>query len=64
MHSEPQGTSLSSGGSGILGNRPVKDWLRFLTESGELFGLGSVSVGNTYVSNTAFEPLRNGRRGQ
>jgi hypothetical protein len=64
MRSEPQGSSLSSGGSRILGCLPVKDWLGFLTESDELFGLGSVSMGNTYVSNTAFEPLRTGRRGQ
>jgi len=64
MRSEPQGTSLSSGGSFILSNHPVKDWLRFLMESGELFGLGSVSMGNTCVSNTAFESLRIGRRGQ
>jgi len=29
MRSEPQGTSLCSGGSRILGYLPVKDWLRF-----------------------------------
>lgn len=66
MRSEHQGTSLSSAGSRILVqyNLPVKNWLKFLTESGELFGLGSVSLGNAYVRSTAFDPLRIGRRGQ
>jgi hypothetical protein len=45
MRNEPQGPSLSSGGSRIL----VKYWLRLLSETDGLFGLGSVSMGNTCV---------------